>query len=421
MGMETKEQTLDELATHAHMALKRCKQAREEWIEGTLELAAVLGKARAQFRDNVDFGNWIENNGLGEINKNDRAALIAMSSDLELARRVLEHHNSRSWQLVREAFKISESSYPRNTTSEREPEDKILTFPVKTLTETAPAPNAGVQIIPIHRVEASADPKDQVQVVPVVRSQPITRNEDLIGLFEEKGARALMRELMAKSSFRELAAIMIRAVKEGFLVKNSFAIRTASLRLIFPHCTPGGSGGTAAARFAVSFDLSKPAERKRFEADVWPAVMANKQAFLADQTQLERIVTSFVNQRNRENLRRIKEGKIEIVAKTLPTSESQVMMFGEYLWPRVDERFGTYNYAELKTAIATFRDMWRWMWRESPASRAIQIRQSTRWYTEHADMIGLEPGHSMRKVWRLIHALARLGEINPDGEEKLPE
>jgi hypothetical protein len=79
---------------------KRSDQGRQEWIEGTLGMAADLAEARGRFPSNPQFGHWLVDNELDDLGKNDRAALINMAADLVLMRRILEETSSRSWEII---------------------------------------------------------------------------------------------------------------------------------------------------------------------------------------------------------------------------------------------------------------------------------------------------------------------------------
>lgn len=66
------------------------RSCRQEWIEGTLELAAALAEARERFKSNTEFSHWLVDAGLDHITPDDRAALINMAADIDLALIVLQ-------------------------------------------------------------------------------------------------------------------------------------------------------------------------------------------------------------------------------------------------------------------------------------------------------------------------------------------
>ena len=60
-----------------HAAYRRRERGREEYIEGTIELAAWFAEERDRFPANRDFSMWLTERGLDHLGANDRAALSA--------------------------------------------------------------------------------------------------------------------------------------------------------------------------------------------------------------------------------------------------------------------------------------------------------------------------------------------------------
>jgi hypothetical protein len=56
--------------------------------------------AREQFASDREFGQWLKDYGYDFYNKNDRAALVAMGSDIPTMRAVLTKTTFRSYQLI---------------------------------------------------------------------------------------------------------------------------------------------------------------------------------------------------------------------------------------------------------------------------------------------------------------------------------
>ena len=78
------------------------QEGRLLWIEGTLELGKALAEARKQFPSHIKFSDWLTKEGYGEnrINRHDRIALIGMSKNLTIARKVLHQTHRRSWEQI---------------------------------------------------------------------------------------------------------------------------------------------------------------------------------------------------------------------------------------------------------------------------------------------------------------------------------
>jgi hypothetical protein len=72
------------------------------WAEANIDLCAHLAEARAEFTANIAFGEWCEANGFGEsvLNKDDRAAAIAMGQQIDAVRPVLQVTDRRSLRYI---------------------------------------------------------------------------------------------------------------------------------------------------------------------------------------------------------------------------------------------------------------------------------------------------------------------------------
>ena len=92
--------SLDILAARHRAAWDKTQHGRAEWIEGTLELAAVLAEERKLLPDHREFSRWLERNGLAEIDPHARIALIGMAKDLVATRKMLETNDYSSWEYI---------------------------------------------------------------------------------------------------------------------------------------------------------------------------------------------------------------------------------------------------------------------------------------------------------------------------------
>jgi uncharacterized coiled-coil protein SlyX len=93
---------LNAAAESIRNGLERMRDGLKTHIEGVLQTAAELSKARTLFKADKSFGDWCRDNGFGEdrLNKNDRAALIDFGKDIDRARQVLERTERKSIQLI---------------------------------------------------------------------------------------------------------------------------------------------------------------------------------------------------------------------------------------------------------------------------------------------------------------------------------
>lgn len=125
----------DLLVARHRAAWNKTQHGRQEWIEGTLELAAVLAEEKKLIPATQDFSRWLERNGLAKIDKNVRAALIAMARDLTVTRAALEKTERSNWRHIWEKEMQPSVSHvansrpvtaKRKTRTERQTIDKVL-------------------------------------------------------------------------------------------------------------------------------------------------------------------------------------------------------------------------------------------------------------------------------------------------------
>jgi hypothetical protein len=73
---------------------------RPEWVDCTLELCKTLAIGREKFAGNKQFNRWLKQTSLHDINRNTRAALIAMGENYDLTAKILPKSASWSPQLI---------------------------------------------------------------------------------------------------------------------------------------------------------------------------------------------------------------------------------------------------------------------------------------------------------------------------------
>ena len=91
---------VDLLALRYRAAYDKMNGGREQWIDGTLELAVVVAELRDRYPDHREFSRWLARHGFEQVHPNDRAALIGFSRDLAAGRKMLEESRSTSWRGV---------------------------------------------------------------------------------------------------------------------------------------------------------------------------------------------------------------------------------------------------------------------------------------------------------------------------------
>jgi hypothetical protein len=123
---------LDVLAARHRAAWDRTQRGRQEWIEGTLELAAVLAEERKLLPADQDYSRWLERNGFAKISKDNRSGLKAIAADPVAARQVMETDNTISWELIGRQLRTRTNPKPRpapgkrKSKTERQLIDKVL-------------------------------------------------------------------------------------------------------------------------------------------------------------------------------------------------------------------------------------------------------------------------------------------------------
>jgi len=79
---------------------ERTKTGRQGWIDGSLEIAAALRDARDNMPADIAFSTWLKQNDLAFFPKDDRAALIGLAENIELARDILMNTTSVSYRVI---------------------------------------------------------------------------------------------------------------------------------------------------------------------------------------------------------------------------------------------------------------------------------------------------------------------------------
>jgi hypothetical protein len=71
-----------------------------DWDKLSTELSRQFYTTRKRFPSNIEFGEWLAKTGRDYFNKDDRAALINLGENLEIARRIFAETTSRSYQRI---------------------------------------------------------------------------------------------------------------------------------------------------------------------------------------------------------------------------------------------------------------------------------------------------------------------------------
>jgi hypothetical protein len=104
---------LDVLAARHRAAWDKTQHGRAEWIEGTLELAAVLAEERKAIPADQEYSRWLERHGLAELSKDDRYGLKAIAADPDAAKQVMESDKTISWVIIGRLMRVRNNSTPQ--------------------------------------------------------------------------------------------------------------------------------------------------------------------------------------------------------------------------------------------------------------------------------------------------------------------
>ena len=137
--MRTQEENL---VSKIHTAIANQKKGRSGWAEATIELCSLVAEARDLYKTDVAFGKWWDEQDFG-LSRNDRAALIAMGRDIDLARKVISETTRYSIRLIYlEEFRYHNIVQPEKFTDE----EPVETYAEKLAEEILEAEAAGVPL-----------------------------------------------------------------------------------------------------------------------------------------------------------------------------------------------------------------------------------------------------------------------------------
>ena len=174
--------------------------------------------------------------------------------------------------------------------------------------------------------------------------------------------------------------------------------------------------------YCARYDLTNREQRAHVRDILWPIILANKEAVIANPSDLEAIIKAHGQKHAAASaaLRREAEVKRKVV-EIKSAGQEECIMFGVQLWPRPGNDYGTYDYDQVRAAAWYFRDFNDWMSQsrigQSPGSRAIYARLSVKWFGEY--LVRAYPAterEKMQKVLSLVRTMAGLLEKAPDAE-----
>ena len=91
---------LNFIAQRIKASQERIAKGGEEWVEGSLELAAAFREGRDTVPSDISFSYWLKSNNLDSLPAHERAALIRLGQNGDLFRTILGETKSRSYELI---------------------------------------------------------------------------------------------------------------------------------------------------------------------------------------------------------------------------------------------------------------------------------------------------------------------------------
>jgi hypothetical protein len=92
--------SLSELVSRYHHGYQLALQGRDEFIQGALEMAEALFKAKEQITNTKKFSEWLKQNNMEQLIHQDRAALIRIGENLEFSRPIIAQTKRTSYQYI---------------------------------------------------------------------------------------------------------------------------------------------------------------------------------------------------------------------------------------------------------------------------------------------------------------------------------
>ena len=144
-----------------------------------------------------------------------------------------------------------------------------------------------------------------------------------------------------------------------------------------------------ARAFCQRFDLTNTKQRVKVRNEIFPTMIANREAILAAPDNLEQILDEHKRRVAQQARDASDDVRFAQAREKMGPGEEEIIMYGQRFWPVIDNRMGVYDYATLCLAIWHFQDQLRWVSMsragESVASQVIILRLGTKWLYQLAN------------------------------------
>jgi hypothetical protein len=393
-AMTTNAIDLPTIARRIRTAWDRTQASHDAWVEATLELMEALSDGRRAFPADREFSIWLAEQELDFIGHQDRAALLQMAQHRDLTRAKLEETERISYQLIWKndiAPRITNVSKADATLPPiAEPTESPAETPISARTPVPPSPPAVEE--PEVSIPGSFAGRPRAQELAAIYTHHITR-------------KVLVPLLGRRIGGKDVWDLMLWSVDHGFLTGYKVSVKEPSLRLLFP---------MASFKYAARYNLEKAEDRRQIRERICPAALAHREEILAHPEDFAKIVHDHWAQAERTVADQRKATKLAEAIKVLPHSEQEVVIFGQYMWPK-NGQGRDYTYAQLCAASWAIRDWLTWIRPdESPKSKAIIIRLMIRWFADYLNQ--REPHGDIRTIFTLMQQITFYFEQQPDAE-----
>lgn len=381
---------------------KHLRSARHQIIP----MARGLLAARRKYPADIEFGRWFDASPYAEVvtNHSMRAALINIAEHEEIAAPFIRYTNLVSpvtiWQGVQELLDA------RTILLEARPVSQPVKPPLQSQEpperEILPETPADSEIaVPD---EPAEDDGNKPHPAPLHHRHSFfgfPRGDELATVFLGGRTRQTILAAMRLPGGTRIWKLILLAYDGGLIPVNRRSIKSPNLALLCP---------VLPLRFAKRFDLTKSRDRGRAE-ELLPQLIALKDQILANPGQIETLLVLEERRARAETA----QSRVEAAVATLPPGECEIVMFGQRLWPRLNNRQGEYSFRQICAAIWFFSDFDRWS-RLNPdnsvGSRAVRVRLAVKWFIEFSMLEDQQ--NRIRPVLSLVQWLSRLLEDAPE-------
>ena len=388
----------ERLIREGEAAVDRYNRARASARTEVISMARGLLAAKQRYPATQDFGDWLNQSSYRELEHQDRAALIKIGEHEAFATKFIRSTRLVSpqtiWDAVRELLPSLPSYYHSNSGSEIQINPQNAPIPIATEPEQPVSPTAPSKI--------------ELHLEPISARHPFRgydRAGEVAAIYRHGKTRSMIGAAINKR--KQIWPLILQVIDAGLLAPTEGVREQPDLGILFPNAPLG---------FRRRFDLTDKQDLQAVKEQILPAVLANREAIVADPERIEEIIKSHAQQlRAQADAERIAQ-RIETAKATLKANEREVLMFGHRFWPIIDIAHPdlAYNYEELRHAVWTFRELHtatRLSSDDSPKSCGVRIRH----------IIKFLNGYTNARVMQLLVEMSRALQKNPEGKEQLPD